>query len=112
MTTENTDTKQNRRRIEPGAEQKKLSFDDLPEAVAAVLDELADIKTEIQRLYVDTDKMTAAEACTYLCISRTTLYKLMKNNQLPHSRRGKTYIFLRSEIDKWMKRGTNKKQND
>lgn len=107
MSNENTGNQQARRRILPGAAPKKLSFEDLPEAVAAVLDELADLRADIQKLTGDSELLDAREACKYLSVSRTGLYKLIRNNNLPHARRGKSYVFRRAEIDNWMKRDLN-----
>jgi excisionase family DNA binding protein len=49
--------------------------------------------------------MTVSEICDYLQIHRKTLYKMTKNNQIPHMRFGKEYRFNRAAIDAWTKRG-------
>ncbi len=47
--------------------------------------------------------LTGKELQALLNISRTTLWKLRKEKNLPYSRVGKKYLYLRSEIFEWLK---------
>ena len=47
--------------------------------------------------------LTGEEVQALLNISRTTLWKLRKEKDLPYSRVGKKYLYLRSEIFEWLK---------
>ena len=42
--------------------------------------------------------LTTEEACSFLSISRQTLYKLVRNKKLPGHKVGETYRFFKSEI--------------
>ena len=56
--------------------------------------------------------LTGRELMYLLNISRTTLWKLRKEENLPYTKVGKKYLYLRSEIITWLKtqRGKKKKQ--
>ena len=56
--------------------------------------------------------ITGKEVMSLLNISRTTLWKLRKEENLPYTKVGKKYLYLRSEILTWLKtqRGKKKKQ--
>lgn len=46
--------------------------------------------------------LTVAEVADYLQISRVTLYKLLKNHQLPAFRLGSDWRFRRAAIETWI----------
>jgi excisionase family DNA binding protein len=46
--------------------------------------------------------MTIEEVAKMLRCHRTSLYRLLKLNQIPHFRLGTDYRFRRSSIDAWM----------
>jgi excisionase family DNA binding protein len=51
------------------------------------------------------DVLTFAEACQYLDISSSHLYKLTSTRQIPHfCPQGKRLYFNRHELDKWLQR--------
>ncbi len=56
--------------------------------------------------------LTGRELMALLNISRTTLWKLRKEENLPYAKVGKKYLYLRSEILSWLKtqRGKKKRQ--
>jgi excisionase family DNA binding protein len=45
--------------------------------------------------------MTVEEVSNYLRISKTTLYRLIKNQQVPYFHMGSDYCFNRETIDQW-----------
>lgn len=47
--------------------------------------------------------LSIAEACTYISIGRTTLYKLIRENQIPIRKVGARTIVLRDELDQALK---------
>lgn len=49
-----------------------------------------------------TDLLSQAELLIYLQISRTTLYKLIKKDEIPHMRLGRKLLFRKKEIDAWL----------
>ncbi|BAU54650.1 helix-turn-helix domain-containing protein [Mucilaginibacter gotjawali] len=44
------------------------------------------------------------QACEYLKLSRSTMYKLNMNNELPVHRKGKRLLFKKSELADWLKK--------
>jgi|APHig6443717817_1056837.scaffolds.fasta_scaffold259133_1 excisionase family DNA binding protein len=49
--------------------------------------------------------MTVADICNYLSVTDETVYRWIKNNELPAHRVGKRWMFQRTEIDAWVKSG-------
>jgi len=45
--------------------------------------------------------MTVREVCAYLRVSRATIYRLLKENQIPAFRLGSDWRFNLEEIDRW-----------
>jgi excisionase family DNA binding protein len=45
--------------------------------------------------------MTVREVCAYLRVSRSTVYRLLKENQIPAFRVGSDWRFNIEEIDRW-----------
>jgi len=52
------------------------------------------------------------EVSAYLKISKTTVYKLTMDRQLPHYKSGKRLLFRKEEIDKWINKGKVKTQQE
>jgi len=50
----------------------------------------------------DEDSMNFKECCIYTGFSKSLLYKLTGNNEIPHRRRGKRLVFYREEIKQWL----------
>lgn len=64
------------------------------------------------RLYLlQKEIFSLQEACVYLCISQSYMYKLTSSRKIPHySPMGKLIYFKRTDIDEWIlknKRCTN-----
>ncbi|MDZ7816994.1 MAG: helix-turn-helix domain-containing protein [Planctomycetota bacterium] len=49
--------------------------------------------------------MTMDELAEYLKISKSTLYKLAKDNKLPGQKIGKRWRFHKDAVDEWVKHG-------
>ena len=55
--------------------------------------------------YVQKDVFTTEEACLFLDISPSQLYKLISKQKIPHYKpRGKMVYFDKKELVKWLKR--------
>lgn len=55
--------------------------------------------------------LTFDETCDYTGISRSYLYKLTANRQIPHSKpNGKMIFFERSKLNAWLTRNQRKSQ--
>jgi excisionase family DNA binding protein len=55
-------------------------------------------------LFSSKDMLTSAEACYYLGISKSQLYKMTCTHTIPHYKpNGKQVYFCKKELDEWMK---------
>jgi excisionase family DNA binding protein len=71
-----------------------------------ILDKLSEIanKLDEQNLLQKT-VLTFNEACSYLDVSQSHLYKLTSTRQIPHfCPQGKKLYFNRTELDAWLQR--------
>jgi len=58
----------------------------------------------IEKAVVKEEVLTVQEACQYLKIARRTLYRYLKNQEIPAFKIGKKeWRFLKSELDNWMR---------
>lgn len=51
----------------------------------------------------DDKALTTEDACSFLSISRQTLYKLVKTKKIPGRKVGDNYRFLRSDLIRYFK---------
>lgn len=47
--------------------------------------------------------MTADETCRYLKITPRTLYRYLRNRQIPAFKLGKEWRFVRSDLEQWIR---------
>jgi len=50
--------------------------------------------------------MTVQMLVNYIHLSKSTIYKMVSNNTIPHIKKGNRTIFDREQIDKWMLGGS------
>ena len=94
-----------------------ISFEQLPQAVAELSAQLLEIRSLIQNMATTTPLLPASdqwlnvkELSEYLP-SRpavATIYEYTANETIPFSKQGKSLIFLKSEIDEWLRSGRKK----
>lgn len=90
--------------------KENLTFNDLPQVVAQLRDEVMGMKQMITRLQEankasmpNTHKpMSVKEASDYLGIPKNTLYMKLENGTIPATRPGKRYVIFQDELDKWL----------
>ena len=57
-----------------------------------------------KNIYTTKGVFTFQEACMYIGISESMLYKLASSKEIPHfKQRGKMLYFAKEELDKWLK---------
>ncbi len=54
--------------------------------------------------------MTAEETCRYLKITPRTLYRYLRNRQIPAFKLGKEWRFVRSDLEQWIRDRTQAPQ--
>lgn len=87
-----------------------LTFNDLPEVVAQLRDEVMSLKSLLTEQNstnnakaVDTHvPMSVDEAAEYLGIPKGTLYMKLSDGSIPATKPGKRYCLYRDELDKWL----------
>ena len=58
---------------------------------------------ELKELIEKDERLTTQEACIYLDISSSTLYKLTSKNKIPHFKpNGKKIYFRKSDLNDWL----------
>ena len=91
--------------------QTKLTFDQVPEAVAYLVDEVASIK-ELVRIQVHAQPekrlpISIQKASKLIGKAIQTIYGLTASGGIPHHKRGKQLYFYEDELLEWIQSGKN-----
>lgn len=92
---------------------KKISFDNLPQAVAHLVNELETIKSLVEKSQRPTVKEQRVpigidEACKLIGKAKPTVYTLVRKRILPSYKNGKKLYFFRNELLEWIENGKRK----
>ena len=92
--------------------QQELTFNDLPQVVAQLRDEVMGMRTPLIRQQEESRKhqvrenlhkpMTVEEAAEYTRIPLGTLYMKLGDGTIPATKPGKRYVLYQDELDKWL----------
>lgn len=92
--------------------REPLSFDNLPQVVAALRDEVAGMKALLlQSLHKGENQqkkeskhrpMSVVEAAEYLRMPKNTLYMKLQSGEVPASKVGKCWKIYQDELDQWL----------
>lgn len=92
-------------------EEKKITFNNLPEAMASLFEEVKQIKT----LILDTSTkeagdqlFTILETAAFLHVQKQTLYSYVSKGIIPHHKRAGRLYFSKSELIDWIKSGNKR----
>lgn len=96
-------------------EEKVLTFNDLPNAVMTLIEEVKEMKKSLNtRLNSEPKKredrhvpMSSSEVAEYLRMPIKTVYAKIRDGCIPAIKTGKAYVVYRDELDKWLE--TNRK---
>ncbi len=90
----------------------EFTFDTLPQAISLLADELKEIKRLLQKEnhdnqahidnWLDLDDLVNYDPGKR---SKPTFYGYVRERSIPFHKRGKKLLFLKSEIDAWLKEG-------
>lgn len=92
-------------------ECKDLTFDKLPEAVAYLIEAVAEIKslvknkTELPKKRIP---IGIEDACRIIQKAKPTIYALVRKGSLPSYKRGKKLFFFEEELLEWIVKGKKK----
>lgn len=53
-----------------------------------------------------TDVLDINEACAYLKLARSTIYRLSREGVIPHTRIGRSLRFKKEVLDDWLRKGS------
>jgi excisionase family DNA binding protein len=96
------------------SDECKISFNDVPKAVAHLIDKVEKIETlltEKQPQAQESDQwLNLNDLCKYHPDhpAKPTVYAWIGQRSIPYHKKGKKLMFLKSEIDNWLKEGRRK----
>lgn len=92
-------------------EKEILTFNDLPQVVAQLRDEVMGMRAMLSRQQVESSKpvkenrhkpMTVEETIEYTHIPRGTMYMKLEDGTIPATKPGRRWILYQDELDKWL----------
>ena len=92
-------------------EKEILTFNDLPQVVAQLRDEVMGMRAMLTRQQAEICKpvkenrhkpMTVDEAIEYTHIPRGTMYMKLEDGTIPATKPGRRWILYQDELDKWL----------
>ena len=93
-------------------EKQELTFNDLPQVVAQLRDEVMGLRALLLKQQEENKKhqvrdnrhkpMTVEEAAEYTRIPLGTLYMKLGDGTIPATKPGKRYVLYQDELDKWL----------
>lgn len=92
-------------------ECKDLTFDKLPEAVAYLIEAVAEIKLLVKNKAELPEKpipIGIEDACRIIQKAKPTIYALVRKGLLPSYKRGKKLFFFEEELLEWIAKGKKK----
>lgn len=94
-------------------ETNDISFENLPKAVAHLVNELAEIKSLVEKGQLPTVPAKRVpigieEACRIIGKAKPTVYALVRKRLLPCYKNGKKLYFFEDELVQWISNGKKK----
>ena len=92
-------------------ECKDLTFDKFPEAVAYLIEAVAEIKSLVKNKTELPEKripIGIEDACRIIQKAKPTIYALVRKGLLPSYKRGKKLFFFEDELLEWIAKGKKK----
>jgi len=91
----------------------EISFENLPKAVAHLVNELAEIKSLVEKgqtSVVPSKRVPIGidEACQIIGKAKPTIYALVRKRLLPCYKNGKKLYFFEDELLEWISKGKKK----
>ena len=88
----------------------RITFNDLPQVVAELRDEVSGMKALLQNLQNRPTQqrenrhrpVTPEQVAEYTNIPLATIYQKLANREIPGSKPGKRWVLYQDELDKWL----------
>ncbi len=93
---------------------KDLTFNDLPEAVTMLINEVSELRKLLlekqeQQLQAPSEKLLSIkEAADFLNLTVPTIYSKVSRNELPYMKQGKRLYFSSTDLMNYIKEGKHK----
>lgn len=97
-------------------EEQKITFDQIPQIMAQLVQEVHGLSEKVNVLSVKQDKqneissqrithkaITSQQVCEIIHKKPVTLYRMVARSQIPCYKSGKTLVFFEDEIYDWLK---------
>lgn len=88
-----------------------IKIDELESLIQRVV-EKALIKNASSTTHTSPDLLTFKQACDLLGLSSSSIYNLVSQRRIPHSKKGKRLYFSRVELVSWINSGRRKTDPD
>ena len=100
--------------------ESRISFDAMPEMLAAIAQKLESIENKVDNLTIPSNNEEKDEwfnlkgLCDYLPShpAEQTVYGWTSTHFIPFHKKGKSIAFRKSEIDQWLQQGHRKSKAD
>jgi excisionase family DNA binding protein len=92
-------------------EERKVTFDSLPQAISSLADELKQIKALILETSTKDGAdsiLTIEETSEFLHVQKQTLYSYVSKGLIPNHKRAGRLYFLKNELIDWIKSGNKR----
>lgn len=99
--------------MEKNTENSRISFDEMPVALAKIMDDIKTIKIAVTkdngsgttdspdtRVPISIDR-----ACEIVGKSKNTMYRYTSQGRIPHCKKGKTIYFFEDDLMEWIREG-------
>jgi excisionase family DNA binding protein len=92
-------------------EERKVTFDSLPQAISSLADELIQIKSLILETTTNDGHdslLTIEETSEFLHVKKQTLYSYVSKGLIPNHKKAGRLYFLKNELIDWIKSGNKR----
>lgn len=92
-------------------EERKVTFDSLPQAISSLADEVKQIKALILETSINDgvdSLLTIEETSEFLHVKKQTIYSYVSKGLIPHHKRAGRLYFLKDELIDWIMSGNKR----
>ncbi len=90
--------------------KNQFRFEDLPEAISLIIEEINAIKCALQANHPEQPDqiMTVQQAASFLSLAKQTIYGMTCQGKIPYLKRGKHVYFQKDDLLNYLKAGRRK----
>lgn len=91
-------------------EQIKITFDKIPEAMEFLINEIMSLREEISKIKPSCQSkpkpIEIDDACKITLKAKSTIYRLVREGKIPHSKVGNKLYFFEDELLQWISKSS------